>query len=90
MPIKYKINLNDAFREKGYSLKHLKSVFGQSAFTKFRRGIVVSPEVLSRACFILGCQPGDLIEYEESADEVADITKRIHEMGGEVQKDSAK
>ena len=83
MPIKYKVDLNDEFRKKGYTLKHLKSVFGQSTFTKFRRGIIVSPEVLSRACCILECQPGDLIEYEESSDEMADIMKRIREMGGE-------
>ena len=90
VPIKYKIDLNAAFHKKGYSLRSLRSVFGQSTFTKFRRGIIVSPEVLSRACFILGCQPGDLIEYEESSEEVAEITKRIREMGGEIHTDTKK
>lgn len=90
MPIKYKININDAFLKKGYTLHQLRNVFGQSAFTKFRRGIVVSPEVLSRACLILGCQPGDLLEYEESSEEIAEITKKIREMGGHIIADGKK
>lgn len=66
MPIRYKINIMDALKEKGYSSYRLRKekIFGQKTIQDFRDGtIVLSQDLLSKLCELLDCQPGDLIEY---------------------------
>lgn len=81
MSIKYKIDILKELSDKGYAMKDLIGVFGQSAFTKFRRGVIVTPALLERVCLLLGKQPGDLIEYERTEKDVKDITERLSSAG---------
>lgn len=66
MPIRYKINIMDALKEKGYTSYRIRKekLFGQKTVQDFRDGtVVLSQDLLSKLCEILNCQPGDLIEY---------------------------
>lgn len=66
MPIRYKINIMDALKEKGYTSYRIRKekLFGQKTVQDFRDGtVVLSQDLLSKLCEILECQPGDLIEY---------------------------
>lgn len=63
--LKYKINVLEALKEKGYSTYKLRkdNLLAQSTITKLNQGTVVSSDVLNALCRLLNCQPGDLIMY---------------------------
>ena len=65
MPLKYKINIMDALKGKGYSSYQLRknNVLSQSTMQKLRNGEGVSWDNLERLCALLDCQPGDIMEY---------------------------
>ena len=65
MPLRYKINILAALKEKGYNTNRLRTegLFSQSTFQKLREGKGLSWENIERLCALLECQPGDLIEY---------------------------
>lgn len=66
MPIRYKIDIMEALKNKGYSSYRIRKekLFGQKTVQDFREGtVVLSQDLLSKLCEILECQPGDLIEY---------------------------
>lgn len=66
MPIRYKIDIMEALKNKGYSSYRIRKekLFGQKTVQDFRDGtVVLSQDLLSKLCEILICQPGDLIEY---------------------------
>ena len=67
MSIKYKINVMDALKEKGYSSYYLRknNILSQSTMYKLRNGIGVSWDNMERLCVMLDCQPGDIIQYEK-------------------------
>lgn len=66
--IKYKINVMDALKEKGYtSYKLFKDgIFGQATMTKFRSQGQLNFNDLDKLCKLLDCQPGDIIEYVQN------------------------
>ena len=69
MPLKYKIDVLSALKEKGYNTNYIrnKKLFSQSTLQKFRNQQGVSWENLETLCRLLECQPGDLMEYVEDA-----------------------
>lgn len=77
MPIKYKIDILAALKEKGYSQNRIRNekLIGQSYLTQLRHGELVSWKAIETICSLLSCQPGDILEYapdeteQESQDE---------------------
>ena len=65
MPLKYKIDVLSALKEKGYNTNYIrnKKLFSQSTLQKFRNQQGVSWENLEMLCQLLDCQPSDVIEY---------------------------
>ena len=65
MPLRYKIDILKALKEKGYNTNVIrtKALFSQSTLQKFRNQQGVSWENLETLCRLLECQPADLIEY---------------------------
>ena len=67
MPLRYKIDVLNAFKEKGYNTNKIRTegLLSQSTLQKFRQQQGVSWENLETLCKLLECQPGDLLEYTE-------------------------
>ena len=66
MPIKYKIDILEALKEKGFTSYRIRKekIFGQKTLQDFRNSnVVLSADCLEKLCNILDCQIGDLIEY---------------------------
>ncbi|MDR2898789.1 MAG: helix-turn-helix transcriptional regulator, partial [Clostridiales bacterium] len=64
MPIIFKVNILGGLKERGYSTYRLRKekIMGESTMTALRNGMV-DINTLAKICNILGCQPGDIIEY---------------------------
>ena len=69
MPLRYKIDVLNALKEKGYNTNKIRmeGLLSQSTLQKFRQQQGVSWENLETLCRLLECQPGDLIEYTDEA-----------------------
>ncbi len=67
MPLRYKKDILNALKEKGYNTNKIRTegLLSQSTLQKFRQQQGVSWENLETLCKLLECQPGDLIEYVE-------------------------
>lgn len=67
MPIIYKIDVLAELRKKGYTQNRIREekLIGQSYLTQIRHGELVSWKTLDTICRLLGCQPGDIVEYTE-------------------------
>ncbi len=65
MPMKYKIDVLLALKEKGYNTNTIRKekIMGEAMLQKLRSGQMVSWATLETLCSLLECQPGDLIEY---------------------------
>lgn len=65
MPLRYKIDVLEALKDAGYSSTRLRKekLMGESYMTQLRRGEMVSWKTIEMICKLLGCQPGDIIEY---------------------------
>ncbi len=65
MDIRFKIDVLQALKDKGYSTYRLRKekIMGEATIQQLRNGEIVSWENLSRICGLLQCQPGDLLEY---------------------------
>lgn len=70
MPVVYKINVLDALKEKGYSTYKLRKekLLGESVIQQIRNGEAVSWANVARLCDLLGCQVGDILEYQAEAE----------------------
>lgn len=66
MPLKYKIDVLAALKEKGFTTYKIRQekLLGESTLQKLRTGVGISWESLETICALLECQPGDLVEYE--------------------------
>lgn len=65
VPVKYKIDVLAALKEKGFSsyrLIHEKKL-GAGSVQKLREGKILAPEGLGVLCELLQLQPGDILEY---------------------------
>ena len=67
MPLKFKIDVLTALKEKGYNTNRIRTekLLSQSTLQKFRKSEGVSWENIETLCALLECQPGDLLEYVE-------------------------
>ena len=67
MPMRYKIDVLNALKEKGYNTNKIRTegLLSQSTLQKFRNQQGVSWENLETLCRLLDCQPGDLIEFQK-------------------------
>ena len=65
MALRYKINVLEALKEKGYSSYTLRKekLLGESTIQKLRNGEGVSWENLESLCKLLDCDVCDIIEY---------------------------
>lgn len=65
--LKYKIDILESLKEKGYSTYKLRKekLIGEAQIQKIRNGEIASKEVLNIICRLLQCQPGDILEYIE-------------------------
>ncbi len=63
--IRYKIDIMDALKAKGYTSYKLRKekIFGEATMTKFRKKEHINFDNLNLLCQLLECQPGDIIEY---------------------------
>ncbi len=70
MPVQYKKDILAELKAAGYSTYKLRKdkLLGESVITQIRNGELVSWANIARLCKMLGCQPGDLIEYVEDAE----------------------
>lgn len=69
--IKYKFDIMQALKEKGYTSYKLRSekLLGEATMTKFRRNDTnITLTNLDTVCALLNCQPSDLIEFVPSLD----------------------
>lgn len=67
MPIKYKIDVIEALKAAGYSTYKIRKekIMSESTLQKFRNGEIVNADNMALICKLLGCQPGDILEYVE-------------------------
>ncbi len=65
MPLKYKFEVVDALKDKGYTSYKIRQekILSESTMTKLRNKQGVSWENIETLCKLLDCQPGDLMEY---------------------------
>jgi putative transcriptional regulator len=65
--LKYKIDILEKLKEKGYSTYKLRKdkLMGEAQIQKIRDGEIASKETLNTICKLLNCQPGDILEYTE-------------------------
>ena len=63
--IRYKIDVIQALKAKGYNSNRIRQdkIFGQQQLQKIRQGEIASKSVLNIICWLLDCQPGDILEY---------------------------
>lgn len=67
MSLRYKMDMLDALKSKGYTTYRLAvdKVFSSSSIQKLRTGVVLSADGINKLCELLQCQPGDILEYVE-------------------------
>lgn len=65
MPINYKMDILDALKNAGYTTYRLRNekIMGERVVQQIRHGELVSWKTIETICSLLGCQPGDLVEY---------------------------
>lgn len=70
MPLQYKFDVVAALKEKGYTTYKIRQekLLSESTIQKLRSGKGVAWENIEMLCRLLGCQPGELIEYIERED----------------------
>lgn len=67
MSIRYKKDILDALKTAGFSTYKIRKekLMGEATLQKIRNEELVSWENIDTICRLLGCQPGDLVEYIE-------------------------
>ena len=70
MPLRYKIDVLEALKEKGFTTYTLRkeNKLSQSTLQKLREGKGVAWENIENLCSLLECQPGDIIEFVKDND----------------------
>lgn len=65
MPLKYKIDIMAALKGAGYTTYRIRreGLLAQSTLQKLREGAGVSWDNIETLCGLIGCQPGDIMEY---------------------------
>jgi len=70
MPMKFKIDVLAALKEKGYNTNRIRTenILSQSTLQKLREGKGLAWDNIERLCALLECQPGDLLEFVETVE----------------------
>ena len=65
LPLNYKIDVLEALKNAGYTTYRLRNekIMGERVIQQLRHGELVSWKTIETICSLLGCQPGDLVEY---------------------------
>lgn len=65
MPLRFKVEILPALKEKGFNTNKLRQdkLLSESTIQKLRQGIGVSWGNVETICRLLECQPGDILEY---------------------------
>ena len=65
MPVQYKVNVLAALKASGHNTTNLRreKLLAESTIQQLRTGNLVSGATIGRICELLGCQPGDILEY---------------------------
>ncbi len=73
MAIKYRFDVLEALKSKGYTTYKLRNekLLSESTVQKLRRGEIVAIANIDTICQLLNCQPGDLLEYVHEAGAIA-------------------
>ena len=68
--LRYKIDVLEELKNKGHSSYKLRKekLMGEAQIQKIRDNELVSKETLNTICKLLNCQPGDILEYVEAAE----------------------
>lgn len=63
--IKYKIDIIQALKNKGYSTYKIRKekIFNESQLQQMRENKILTQDALNKVCTLLDCQPGDILEY---------------------------
>lgn len=63
--IKYKIDIIQALKNKGYSTYKIRKekIFNESQLQQMRENKILAQDALNKVCTLLDCQPGDILEY---------------------------
>ncbi len=63
--IKYKINLLLALKRAGYNTNKIRKekIFTEAQLQQMRDNKLLTQKALDKVCFLLNCQPGDILEY---------------------------
>ena len=66
--IKYKIDVLESLKERGYTTTKLRreKLLGENAIQSLRHGDMVGMVALDKICTLLDMQPGNIIKYVES------------------------
>lgn len=67
MALKYKLDILEALKEKGYSSYYLRKekLLSESTIQKLREGEGVSWDNLNTLCKLLECDISDILEYQK-------------------------
>ena len=65
MPLKYKLDIISALKEKGYNTNALRKekLLAEGVIQSLRENKPISWANIEKLCKLLECQPGDLIEF---------------------------
>lgn len=78
MSIEYKIDVLKSLKDAGYSSAKLRKdkIIGEATIQRLRHKQTVSFDVLSKLCFLLDCEIGDILVYkkDDALDNSADVT----------------
>lgn len=63
----YKIDVLKSLKDAGYNTTRLRKekLLGENAIQYIRIGKPVGAKALDKICELLGCQPGDILEYKK-------------------------
>ncbi len=67
MPLKYKFNVLEALKDKGYSSYRLSTerILANCTIQRLRNGKMLNADNMATLCRLLEVQPGELLYYEE-------------------------
>lgn len=70
MSLVYKIDVLAELKNKGYNTTRLRreKILGERVIQQFRNKEIVSWATIEKLCFLLECQPGDIVEYVDPAE----------------------
>lgn len=76
MPIRYKLDVLNALKAAGYTTYKLRQekIMGERVIQQLRAREIVSWKTIETICSLLGCQPGDIVEYTHSENNLEDDT----------------